>query len=94
MNKHDLLKILPNEKDIHNMYCEADRMRPTDKTTYEKAQKDIMDFLLSKVTSFTEVELLAIDEYKSNKLEAVKFLMKENNWGLKQTKDFLDANTK
>lgn len=55
---------------------------------------ELLDIIDKTLPQFTESERLAILWYKENKLEAVKFLMAENKWGLKETKDFLDLNTK
>ena len=46
-----------------------------------------------KISGLTENELLAIEEFKTDKLSAVKFLMAVSNYGLKQAKDFLDKHT-
>lgn len=55
---------------------------------------EILEIIDKTLPQFTESERLAILWYKENKLEAVKFLMSENKWGVKETKDFLDLNTK
>jgi len=54
---------------------------------------EILEIIDKTLPQFTESERLAILWYKENKSEAVKFLMVENNWGLKETKDFLDLNS-
>lgn len=65
----------------------------------EETISDLQDHLSSRdeelnaVTKFTEAEQLAIEWYKINKLEAVKYLMKENKWGLKVTADYLKSNS-
>jgi hypothetical protein len=47
----------------------------------------------SSTSELNEVELMAIEEYKTNKLSAVKFLMHESNYRLKEANDFLDKHT-
>ena len=103
MKKQDLKKLLPTESEKDNMWFEEWRSRPfkengelyneSHKVTFEHAQKILIDYLLNKCTNLTESEQLAIDEYKTNKISAVKFLMRENNMGLKETKDFLDKHS-
>lgn len=103
MRKQDLEKLLPTESEKDNMWFEEWRSRPfkengelyneSHKVTFEHAQKILIDYLLSKCDDLTEIEVLAIEEYKTNKLSAVKFLMAENNIGLKKAKDFLDKYT-
>jgi ribosomal protein L7/L12 len=53
----------------------------------------VLRFLEDKFSEFTENEQLAIEEYKTNKISAVKFLMSESNYGFKQAKDFLDKHS-
>lgn len=101
INKIDLERILPNDLEKSNMWFEewagrtfnTNGMEASHKTTFQNAQKVLIDFILSRCTNLSNAEQLAIEEYKMNKISAVKFLMSENNIGLKDAKDFLDKHS-
>lgn len=93
MNKEQFKKLLPSEKEKRDMYFVHIQHRETDKIAYDAALFDLAQFILSKLPSLTDAELMAIEEYKVNKLSAVKFLKSENNCTLKEAIDFLEEHT-
>lgn len=99
MNKNKLLQMFPSDREVAQaieVWSEHNTTTKPDIRSFICGINWLREFLLAKLPDLTEAELLAIEEYKTgNKVEAVKFLMKENNIGLKTSKDFLDYhNTK
>jgi ribosomal protein L7/L12 len=90
MNKQEFLNIFPNDREIAILFNGEYSTYKIDPVSFTKGVNAIKSFILDKLSDFTEAEKLAIEEYKTNKLSAVKFLMSESKMGLKQAKDFLD----
>ncbi len=91
MNRQEFLNIFPNDREIAGLlHDEGFSEYKIDPISFTKGINAIRSFILDKLSDFTEAEQLAIEEYKTNKLSAVKFLMSESKMGLKQAKDFLD----
>ena len=95
MKKEDFKKLQPDLYEISKGYFTThnESSNLLNEQSFNKGVYWILRYLEDKFSDFTENELLAIEEYKTNKLSAVKFLMSESNYGLKEAKDFLDKQT-
>ena len=96
MKKEDFKKLKPNMYDMVNAFnvCYAEDLSIIlHKKSFEKGVFWVLKFLEDKFNDFTENEKLAIEEYKTNKLSAVKFLMSESGYKLTEAKDFLDKHS-
>jgi len=62
---------------------------------YNEENKELMrsDLDVLMGNTLTENELLAIEEFKTDKLSAVKFLMAVSGYRVKQAKDFLELHS-
>lgn len=96
MKKEDFKKLHPNMYDMSNGFLkwhEETGYMYSDQVSFNKGVFWVLKFLEDKFNDFTENEKLAIEEYKTNKLSAVKFLMSESGYKLKEAKDFLDKHS-
>jgi hypothetical protein len=96
MKKEDFKKMKPNMNDMVNAFnlCYIEEESAIlNRNSFDKGVFWVLKFLEDKFSDFTENEQLAIEEYKTNKISAVKFLMSESNYGLKEAKDFLDKHS-
>ena len=95
MKKEDFKKLQPDLYETSKGFTEThnESSNLLNEQSFNKGVYWILRYLEDKFSDFTENELLAIEEYKTNKLSAVKFLMSESNYGLKEAKDFLDKQT-
>ena len=96
MRKEDFKNIQPNMYEINKAFNDwrgEESHKIIDQISFNKGVFWVLRFLEDKFSDFTENEQLAIEEYKTNKISAVKFLMSESNYGLKQAKDFLDKHS-
>jgi hypothetical protein len=96
MKKKDFKNMEPNMFEIvgaFNNWHGEESHKSIDQISFNKGVFWVLRFLEDKFSDFTENEELAIEEYKTNKISAVKFLMSESNYGLKQAKDFLDKHS-
>jgi hypothetical protein len=88
MNKQDILNLRPTLED-----CKKHFEQNTQESKFQiflDGVNFIVNYMSSKLPNFTQAETLALEEYKANnKLSAVRFLMAEQSWTLKQTIDFL-----
>ena len=96
MKKNDFKKLQPNMYDIvngFNKWNEETDYKNSDQVSFNKGVFWVLNYLENKFSDFTDDELLAIEEFKTDKLSAVKFLMSESNYGLREAKDFLDKHS-
>lgn len=85
MNRNEFIKLLPtgDEKVQANQHNSG---------FWLAGVEWALDYLKAKFPDFTEDEKFAIEYYKENKLDAVKYLMHNTGRGLKEANDFLKEN--
>ena len=96
MKKEDFKKMHPNMYDMTNAFDECHSEGEyilLNQRSFNKGVFWVLKFLEDKFSDFTENEQLAIEEYKTDKLSAVKFLISESGYSLKEAKDFLDKHS-
>jgi len=95
MNRKEFEKLLPtdNEKrEAANREQKNTFNKDFDILSFITGARWLSEFLMAKLSDFTEDEMKAIEYFKINKLGAVVFLKGKTGWGIKETLEFLEQN--